>query len=566
MLNAVRVRCRGIAACISAVLTILVISRPAHGQSRAQPDPGEANFTVFLRSTPVGSERVDLVRSADGWTVRSNGQLLPPVSLDNLRSEVEYDAEWRPRRLSMEGSRLGLPFIVRTLFDGTSATNTLQEAGEEFQASHEIDPASVVLPNYFFGAYEALAVRLNGSEAGDAIPIYAAPRGPIDALVREVVDQPLETAQRSFVARIFRVTLQNPDRDLDVDVWVGPTHRLLRVTFPTYGLDVMRQDISSVSTRLAGVTLPGDAQQRVPAKGFSLAATVTTPVGLEVPGRGWPAVVLVPGIRSTDRDEHLLGVPIYGRLAEALAETGYLVVRYDRRGVGQSGGRPEAAALEEYAGDVRDVVRYLDDRDDVDRDRIVVVAHGESGWIGLRAASRENKIAALALIAAPGTTGSSLVLEQQQVQLNRLQMSAAEREERVALQQRIHAAILEDASWDDVPPVIRSNADTAWFRSFLEYDPADVMRRTRQPLLIVHGMADQHIAPSHADSLMTLAQMRRRRESTVELAKLEGVNHALVAAQGGATANYDDLTTAMLDSSVTSTLIEWLDRTLSATK
>jgi len=566
MLNAVRLRCGGIAACITAVLTISVLSRPAHGQSPAQPAPGEANFTVFLRSTPVGSERVDLVRSSDGWTLRSNGQLLSPFSMDNLRSEVEYDAEWRPRRLSMQGSRLGLPFTIRTLFDGTSATSTLQEAGQESQGSVEIDPGSVVLPSYFFGAYEALAVRLNGSEAGETIPIYVAPQGLIDALVREVIDQPLQTAQREFVARIFRVTFQNPDRDVDADIWVGPTHRLLRVTFPAAGLDVIREDISSVSTRLAGVTVPGDAQLRVPAKGFSLAATVTTPVGHEVPARGWPAVVLVPGIQSTDRDEHLIGVPIYGRLAEALAETGYLVLRHDRRGVGQSGGRPEAAALENYAEDVRDVVRYLADRDDVDRDRIVVIAHGEGGWIGLRAASREKKIAALALIAAPGTTGSSLVLEQQQAKLDRLQMSAAEREERVALQQRIHAAILEDGSWDDVPPEVRSSADTAWFRSFLEYDPADVMRRTRQPLLIVHGMEDQQIAPSHADSLMTLAEMRKRRESTVELAKLAGVNHALVTTQDGAAANYDDLATAMLDSSVTSTLIEWLDRTLSTTK
>lgn len=560
MLNAVRVPRRGMASCISAVLTILVLSRPSPGQPPVQPDPGEASFTVFLRSTPVGSERVDLVRSSSGWTVRSNGQLEPPFSMENLRSEVEYDAEWRPRRLSMEGLRLGLPFTIQTLFDGTSATSTLQEADQESQGSDEIDPGSVLLANYFFGAYEALAVRLNGSEAGDTIPIYVAPQGPIDALVREVVDQPLQTAQRSFVARIFRLTFQNPDQDLDAEVWVGPTHRLLRVTFPAAGLDVMRQDISSVTTRLAGVTLSGDAQHRVPGRGFSLAATVTTPVGHERPARGWPAVVLVPGTRSTDRDEQVLGVPIYGRLAAALAETGYLVVRYDRRGVGQSGGRPEAAALDEYAEDVRDVVRYLDDRDDVDRDQIVVVAHGEGGWIGLRAASREKKIAALALIAAPGTTGSSLVLEQQQAQLNRLQTTAAEREERVALQQRIHAAILDDASWDDVPPRVRSSADTAWFRSFLEYDPADVMRRTRQPLLIVHGMNDQQIAPSHADRLMTLAEMRTRRESTVELAKLEGVNHALTTARDGAASRED------LDSSVTSTLIDWLDRTLSTTE
>ena len=496
--------------------------------------------------------------------MRSNGRLQPPLSLENRLSEIEYDAEWRPRRLAMDGSRLGQPFVVRTLFNGTSVTNTVQEDGQTTQGSDTVDPLSIVLPDYFFGAYEALAVRLSGTQVGDVIPIYVAPRGQTDALVREVLDQELQTAQQSFVARIFRVTFQNPDQDLEADIWVGPTHRLLRVILPTAGLDIVRDDISSVSTRLAGVTVPGDSQQRVPAKGFTLAATVTTPVGHEIPAEGWPAVVLVPGTQSTDRDEHLSGVPIYGRLAAALAETGYLVLRYDRRGVGQSGGRPEAAAVKDYAEDVRDAVRYLNDRDDVDGDRIVLVAHGEGGWIGLYAASRENKIAALALMATPGTTGASLVLEQQQAELDRLQVPAAERQERIALQQRIHAAILEDASWDDVPPEVRSRADTAWFRSFLEFDPADVMRRTRQPLLIVHGLLDQQIAPSHADQLTALAEMRRRRESTVEVAKLEGINHVLARAENGSVADYADLADATLDSSVTSTLIDWLDRTLSA--
>ena len=559
-----RLRRRGIAAYISAVLTISVLGGPAHGQSSAQPNPGEASFIVFLHSAQVGIERVELVRSSDGWTVRSISGLQPPVSLENLRSEVEYDADWGPRLLTMSGSpRGGLPFEIRTSFDGTSATYAMKEGDQEVQESFEVDPESVVLPSFFFGAYEALAVRLIGTQAGELIPVYTDPQGRTTVLVREILDQPLETAQESFVARIFRVTFQSPDQDTAADVWVGPNHRLLRVTFPTTGFDIVRDDISSVSTRLAGVTVPGDSRQRVPAEGFSLAATVTTPVDHEVPDRGWPAVVLVPGTRSTDRDEPVLGVPIYGRLAAALAESGYLVVRYDRRGVGQSGGRPEAAGVEEYAADVRDVVRYLDKRDDVDRDRVVVVAHGEGGWIGLRAASRERKIAALALMAAPGTNGGSFVLEQQQAELDRLELPAAERLERVALQQRIHAAILDDGSWDDVPPEMRSRADTAWFRSFLEYDLADVMRRTRQPLLIVHGTEDQQIAPSHADQIMALAEMRERRESTVELAKLDGVNHVLVKADHGAAANYNNLAASTLDSSVTSTLISWLDRTLS---
>ena len=53
-------------------------------------------------------------------------------------------------------------------------------------------------------------------------------------------------------------------------------------------------------------------------------------------------------------------------------------MRYDKRGVGQSGGRIESTSIEAYADDVRAVVDWLRRRI-VDRDRIAVVGHSEGG-------------------------------------------------------------------------------------------------------------------------------------------------------------------------------------------
>ena len=70
------------------------------------------------------------------------------------------------------------------------------------------------------------------------------------------------------------------------------------------------------------------------------------------------------------------------------------MLRYDKRGVGQSGGRPEAATLADYAEDLRAAVRFLGGRKDVDRRRIAVVGYGEGGPVALIAASKEDRIAA----------------------------------------------------------------------------------------------------------------------------------------------------------------------------
>ena len=85
-----------------------------------------------------------------------------------------------------------------------------------------------------------------------------------------------------------------------------------------------------------------------------------------------PAVLLVGGSGPTDRDELVFGIPIFGQLADAFADAGFIVLRYDKRGVGQSGGRDEAATLADYAEDVRAAVRFLSQRKDVDPKRIAV--------------------------------------------------------------------------------------------------------------------------------------------------------------------------------------------------
>ena len=237
-------------------------------------------------------------------------------------------------------------------------------------------------------------------------------------------------------------------------------------------------------------------------------------------------------------------------------------MRYDKRGVGQSGGRSESASLEDYAEDVRKLVQHLERRPDVDRDRLTVVGYGDGGWVSLIAARRENKIKGVGLIATAGTNGDAFTLEQQETMLDSIGATESERQDKIALQQRIHRAVLGDEDWNGIPNAMRLRADTAWFRSVLSFDPADVIRRIRQPLLIVHGELDQEVPLHHADRIEQLAGERRRNSSTVEIAKLEGLNHALVQTTADDVQNYGMVTDRQVSQSVPETLVEWINNTL----
>ena len=545
---------------LGVALAVVLTATRAHAQPPSEPAPGATSFIVFLRSAPVGAEQVVLARTNDGWTIQSSGQLSAPIDREARTFFVEYDREWQLRQLRMDGTRKGEVFLIESVAEEGSVINSVQADGQESSTTHPLAEAAVVLPSFFFGAYEALAARLRGFGPGDALPVYVAPSGPVRLTVNSVLSQALKTSDRRFQATIYRVTFHFLNAPNDAEVWVDDQHRLLRVTLPVAELDVVRQDISLVSTRLAGVEVPGDEEILVAAPGFGLSATMTTPQDRTAPSAGWPAVVLVPGVESSDRDEPVLGVPIFGQLAQVLVDAGYLVVRYDTRGVGRSGGRPESSTIEDYAEDVRTMVDHLDDHNDVDDDRIAIVAHGEGGWIGLRAASREKKIAAAVLLAVPAIAGSDLVLEQQRAELDHLHVSAEEREDRIALQRRIHAAVADDGSWDDIPEQFRRQADTPWFKSFLEYEPANVMRRTRQPLLILHGMRDDAVHSYHADHLAELARQRGRKEATVDLTMLPDVNHALLNLGQEDLEGATSAESKTVSSDVMSTIVAWLDR------
>ena len=92
--------------------------------------------------------------------------------------------------------------------------------------------------------------------------------------------------------------------------------------------------------------------------------------------------MLVAGSGPIDRDSTVAGIPILSQLAGALAQHGFLVLRYDKRAVGQSGGRSETVTQADYADDLIAIVKWLAKRDDVDSRRIAVAGHSEGGTIG----------------------------------------------------------------------------------------------------------------------------------------------------------------------------------------
>ena len=529
----------------------------------ALPETNATSFSIFIGGRPLGAESIAVNRVADGWLIASTGRIAAPLDVISRRLQVRYTADWRPLSFDFDGTQRGVAQTVHTVIEGTNARSDVTVAGQTTQKTDAVDPnALLVLATNFFGPYEALAARVKTAPAGTDLPAYA--EGPmIGFMIRvgESAPEQIQTTARLVTVRRTALTMVLPGSNIDATIWTDDLGRLVRFNVPGQSLDVVREDIAAVSSRTVTISRPNDERVTIPGNGFTLAGTISRPASSTA--TRLPAVVLVGGSGPTDRDSLVYGVPILGEIAGSLAEAGFVTIRYDKRGVGQSGGRAESATFADYAEDARAAVRFLADRKDVDPKRIAVLGHSEGGLVALIAADKEKRIAAVVLIATPGMRGTDVILAQQQRALNRMKLSDEERQAKIDEQKKINDAVVS-GNLAQLPANVRRAVDNGEAQSLFTSDPEKLMKEMRQPILIVQGELDAQVEPKNADLLEAMA--KKRKNGTVDVVKAPGVNHLLTPATTGEVDEYGSLRDKHVAASVTQPIATWLQKTLSTAR
>jgi len=513
-----------------------------------------------MRGVRVGSEVVTVTRAQGAFTISAHGQIAPPIDVVTTKFEMAYSLDWQPRKLTIEGALRNQTLAISTTFGLTTAISDVVQGMNKGSVTHEVSPRAVILPPNYFAAYEVLAARLPSFEIGSRFPVYVVPEGETTGAVTKITPRRIVSPEGTTDLREYTLALSRASGPMTVLVSIDARNRLAKVVMNEPGLVAIREDISGVMSREERVRNPGDTDVFIPASGFSIAATVTIP---KLGPSKMPAIVLVGGQGNQDRDETHYGVSIFGQLAGRLAEAGYFVVRYDKRGIGQSGGRPEHAGITELAEDVMNIVAWLGKRREIDPKRIAVIAHDDGSAVAMTAAGQGSKIGAIGLIGASGITGRETVLEQQQEQLNRLKATMAERDARVAMQRRVIDAVITGKGWEMIPADVRRQADTVWFKTWLLFDPAVAMKKVDQPLIILHGALDRESLPSNADRLAALRAARKNLPPAATAKVIvPGVNHLLLEAHTGEPDEYDSLPAQTIPASVVSAIVDWLKQSL----
>jgi pimeloyl-ACP methyl ester carboxylesterase len=175
----------------------------------------------------------------------------------------------------------------------------------------------------------------------------------------------------------------------------GPAYLVQRPVRGTIRVSGMKLAITTGGRTSTGTRIRV-TRQRVAFRGAGvrIVGKVTSPA---TPGRH-PAVAIVHGSEPGNRDGYDMLVNFYSSL-------GYVVLSYDKRGVGDSSGfyveRATAANIENLAGDAVAAMRALAARRDVEPARLGLVGGSQAGWIIPRAAAKSPLVRFAVIVSGP---------------------------------------------------------------------------------------------------------------------------------------------------------------------
>jgi uncharacterized protein len=318
-----------------------------------------------------------------------------------------------------------------------------------------------------------------------------------------------------------------------------------------------------------------------PGKDGVLAGTLTYPKS----GGPFPAVLLITGSGSQDRDETIFGHKPFLVLADHLTRQGIAMLRVDDRGIGRSTGASASHTSADFASDVQAALAFLKSRKEIDGRRIGLLGHSEGGLIAPMVASQRKDVAFVVLMAGPGLTGDKIIAGQaermarlsgadeaqaatvrrQQEQL--LSIVKQEADDKAALdklREAILATLPEDQRKAHGPEIEQSITQqtramvSPWYRYFLTYDPQPALRKLTCPVLAVNGEQDSQIlAQENLAAIRAALTTGGNKDSTA--VALPGLNHLFQTCKTGQVTEYAQIEETMAPKAL-ELISEWINR------
>lgn len=318
---------------------------------------------------------------------------------------------------------------------------------------------------------------------------------------------------------------------------------------------------------------------------MTLAGTLTVPNT----GSRFPAVVFVHGTGLLDRDENISGHKPFLLMADALSRNGFVVLRYDKRGAGESHTNgPINVETALMADDAMAAVRYLAARPEVDASQVGILGHSEGGIIAfMNAANYPDEVAYIVSMAGVGVSGLELAKKQSRMisytmgvepdeeaqSLNdQLLDIIATDTDSLTMRKQLQELIVNNPAQQEVIEKLKAVDPTITIeeinefsidrmmspdtRGLAKYDPTKYLSNIKCPTLAINGTLDCQVACD--DNLVAIAHLVPH--ATVR--KYEGLNHFFQTCDGWVGSSNYAVIQETMNPQVINDIVTWLQSTV----
>ncbi len=315
--------------------------------------------------------------------------------------------------------------------------------------------------------------------------------------------------------------------------------------------------------------------------GNEFSGTLTIPKG----NGPFPAVVLVTGSGPQNRDEELMGHKPFLVIADYLTRNGIVVLRYDDRGVGKSGGKFSSATTLDFADDAEAAFKFLYNRPEADKQKVGIAGHSEGGLIAPIVAARNKAVGFIILLAGPGETGEKIIQDQTELIMQKSGKDKKTIKESLELNKKLFHIVTQEP---DSAKALQKMKETVtneinksntikedekaasiskveaqfpqllspWFRTFLVLNPAEYLEKVHCPVLALNGTNDLQV-PCKSNLRAISNALKKGGNKNFKTVALEGLNHLFQHSESGLPSEYGKIEETF-DPGALSLILSWI--------
>ena len=283
----------------------------------------------------------------------------------------------------------------------------------------------------------------------------------------------------------------------------------------------------------------------------------------------FPAVILISGSGPQNRNEEVYGHKPFLVLADHLTKNGIAVLRFDDRGTAESSGDFTTATSTDLATDVESAIKYLQTRQEINKQQIGLIGHSEGGIIAPMVAANSKDISFIILLAGTGIPGDQLLLLQQELIMKANGSSESDLQNIKVITEGAYKIILETKDTDSLKSKLtayfKQNADNfpnslkpegiseddlialqvnqlsgPWMTFFIKYNPEPALEKVKCPVLVLNGEKDLQV-PAKVNLEAIENALKKGGNQNVTIKQLANLNHLFQECETGLPGEYSEI-------------------------